>query len=101
MGFDGFVDTIVRVIRTSDWPGVYNYFQDISEFGHYIIDKQGKSCSLELDEQLVKIGGNMPITANALGNLGVHINCIGAMGYPKLHSVFHQISSNCKLYYRS
>lgn len=98
VGFDGFVDCIVRVIRNVDDKNSFTYFQEISEFGTYIIDKNGKSCSIELDEQVIKIGGNMPIMANALGNLGVKVNCIGAMGYPEIHEVFKGMSPNCSLY---
>lgn len=98
VGFDGFVDSIVRVIRSVDDKNLYTYFQEIPDFGAYLIDKKGKSCSVELDEQVIKIGGNMPILANALGNLGVKVNCIGAMGYPEVHEVFMGISPNCVLY---
>lgn len=97
-GFDGFVDSIVRVIRSVDNKNSYTYFQEIAEFGEYLIDKENKSCSVELDEQVVKIGGNMPIFGNALGKLGVKVNCIGAMGYPEVHQVFRGISENCTVY---
>ena len=29
----------------------------------------------------------MPITANALGRLGMNVNCVGALGYPQTHTV--------------
>lgn len=37
----------------------------------------------------------MPITANALAHLGVHVHCIGALGYPVPHPVFNSLHSNC------
>lgn len=98
VGFDGFVDSVVRVIRSVDDKNSHTYFQSISEFGEYIIEKKDKSCSIELEELVVKIGGNMPILANALGNLGAKVNCIGAMGFPEIHNAFRDISSNCVLY---
>lgn len=98
VGFDGFVDSIVRVLRSVDDGNSRIYFQEISEFGKYIQDKNSRSCSFELDEQYIKIGGNMPIFANALGSLGVKVNCIGAMGHPEVHEVFGGMSPNCTLY---
>lgn len=98
VGFDGFVDCIVRAIRKIDVKNNYTYFKDISEFGLHIIDMKEKSCAIELHEQLVKPGGNMPNTANAMGKIGVKVNCIGAMGYPQIHDVFFGISKNCSLF---
>lgn len=40
----------------------------------------------------------MPIMANALGRLGIHVNCVGALGYPQIHPVFNTLSSNCRRY---
>ena len=40
----------------------------------------------------------MPITANALGRLGMNVNCIGALGYPQTHIVFKNFPSNCRFY---
>lgn len=97
-GFDGFVDYVVRAIKNVNDENSCTFFQNIGEFGSYIVSKQGKSCIVELEEQVVKIGGNMPILANALGNLGVKVNCIGAMGYPEIEPVFKGMSSNCTLY---
>ena len=53
---------------------------------------------MELEGEHIKIGGNMPITANALGHLGIHVNCIGALGYPHPHDIFKALHSNCDLY---
>ena len=98
VGFDGFVDSIVRLVKSKNSGGNLTYFQEIAEFGSYIIDKQGKSCSIELEEVVNKIGGNMPIMANALGQLGIKVSCLGAMGFPDINKVFADMSANCKLY---
>jgi sugar/nucleoside kinase (ribokinase family) len=97
-GFDGFVDTIVRIIRSKE-PGLpHTFFTTTSEFGAYIVGKGGTSFGLEVEERKIKLGGNMPIMAHALGTFGVHVNCIGALGYPEIHPVFKNISSNCHVY---
>lgn len=97
LGFDGFVDTIVRVIRQKDDKGS-NYFESIREFGNYTVGKSGKNFSLELEERVTKLGGNMPIMANALGQLGFKPSCIGSFGYPDIHPVFQQMSLNTHLF---
>ena len=40
----------------------------------------------------------MPITTNALGRLGMSVNCVGALGYPQTHIVFKDFPSNCRFY---
>lgn len=97
-GFDGFIDTIVKVIKKKQAGKPPSLFTTIKEFGDYIVEKQEASLSLEIEERSSKIGGNMPIMANALGQLGATVNCIGALGYPQSHPVFKNLSSNCQLY---
>jgi sugar/nucleoside kinase (ribokinase family) len=69
----------------------------MTEFSGYFGEKSGKSCSIDLDALQEKIGGNMPIVANALGNLGCETICVGAMGYPEPEQIFTAMNSNCKL----
>jgi len=97
-GFDGFIDTITRIIRDKQGDSTPSLFNTIKEFGDYILEKQGASFSLELEERSIKVGGNMPIMANALGRLGLMVNCIGALGDPGVHPVFNQLSPNCHLH---
>lgn len=97
-GFDGFIDAIVRIIKTKQKKKPPVLFTTIKEFGNYILEKQGSSFSLETEQTNNKPGGNMPIMANTLGHLGVHVNCVGAFGYPNRHPVFKNLSSNCRIY---
>lgn len=97
-GFDGFIDTIVNVIKKKNTRKPSSLFTTIKEFGNYIVEKEGSSLSLEIEERSSKLGGNMPIMANALGQLGVTINCVGALGYPQIHPVFKSFPPNCHLY---
>jgi hypothetical protein len=97
-GFDGFVDQIVKIIKYKNEATPITFFQRKKEFADYIHEKEGTSFSLELHEQTIKLGGNMPIMANALATLGFKVNCIGALGYPHTHPVFNNLSANCKLF---
>jgi hypothetical protein len=95
-GFDGFVDTLVKVIRHRPPTLPAELFQTIAEFGDYVKEKTHGSFSLEVEERSIKIGGNMPILANALGELGITVNCVGALGYPEPARVFDSLSCRCK-----
>ncbi|CAN5619279.1 hypothetical protein BH10BAC2_BH10BAC2_45420 [soil metagenome] len=97
-GFDGFVDTIVRVIKNKEDKNKPEFFNTTNDFGKYITEKSGSSFSLEYEEINTKLGGNMPITSNALARMGIRVNCVGALGYPQVHPVFNNLSSNCKPY---
>ena len=97
-GFDGFIDTIVKIIKNKHESKGPDLFTSIEELGNYILEKKASSFSLEVEERSVKIGGNMPITANAMGSLGIKVNCVGALGYPQTHKVFKDFSKNCHFY---
>lgn len=97
-GFDGFVDTIVRVIRNKEDNKEPEFFTTTRDFAKYVTEKSGSSFSIEYEEVNTKLGGNMPITSNALARMGMHVNCVGALGYPHIKPVFSQLSSNCSLY---
>ena len=97
-GFDGFVDTIVKIIRTKRKNKSPEFFRTKKEFAKYVLAKGESSFGLELGEESTRIGGNMPILSNALGVLGMQVNCIGTLGHPQIHPVFKNLSPNCKLY---
>lgn len=97
VGFDGYIDTIIRVVEHSDVNGE-TYFKTMKCFGNYVAGKSHKSCSLELKVIKEKSGGNMPIFSKALSKLDVNVNCIGAMGYPTILPIFDDISERCKLF---
>jgi sugar/nucleoside kinase (ribokinase family) len=97
-GFDGFTDTLVKVIKMKEAMQPPEMFTTIEEFGSYILAKKAASLSLEMEEQNVKLGGNMPIMANALGEMGATVHCVGALGYPQQHPIFESLPPTCKRY---
>jgi pfkB family carbohydrate kinase len=97
-GFDGFVDTVVRILKHKEDSDTPVFFKTIDEFGRYIVAKENNSFSLEIEEISTKLGGNMPILSNALGLLGFNVNCIGALGFPQTHVAFKEMPSNCHFY---
>lgn len=96
LGFDGFVDRILRPMRTKTRKSAVP-FETMLEFSDWIKLKSGKSCSIDLELVQEKLGGNMPIVANALSNLGCNTTCIGALGFPDIHPVFKKMSEKCHL----
>lgn len=98
LGFDACIDFIVRVVREKNGPDVTGYFSDSNQFGDFLKNLDNKSCGVELQTKLSKPGGNMVITANALGNLGIHVECIGTFGIPDILPVFRTMSANCTLH---
>lgn len=98
LGFDGFTDTIFKVIKSKEGADTAEYFSSSQEFGKYIIEKNEKNFSLELEQLTTKIGGNMPIMANALAQFGATQSCIGSLGYPSIHPQFKKMPSNCTLF---
>lgn len=98
LGFDACIDNIVRVVRDKSGNNLTNFFSDSDQLGDFLLKLDNKSCGLELETKLSKIGGNMVITGNALGNLGIRVECVGTFGYPGILPVFRTMSSNCSLY---
>ena len=97
VGFDGFVDSLSRVVRDRDAEGHVRYFGRAAEFGSFV-SEAGGSRSLELSRLALKPGGNMPITAAAFASFGLGVACVGALGYPSRHPAFDVLPSSCEAY---
>ena len=83
VGFDGFVDTIVRPLRQAAGPDTAAQpFPTIRAFGEFLIEKAEKSCSIELAVESRQLGGNLPFLSRAAGGLGLSVSCIGMLGAP-------------------
>jgi hypothetical protein len=98
LGFDACIDNIVKVVKDRNENNETGFYTNIPQFGDFLISREHKSCGIELQTRLSKIGGNMVITANALGNLGIRVDCVGTFGLPEVLPFFKSISSNCVLY---
>jgi hypothetical protein len=96
-GFDACIDYIVRIVKEKQEGRKISFFTGSDEFGRFLINLDNKSCGVELATKLSRPGGNMVITANALGTLGVNVECAGTFGYPEILPVFRNISPNCYL----
>jgi len=96
VGLDGYIDFIQRAVRTQTQKGP-EFFNTIADFASHIGKAAGKSAQIELITQETKLGGNAPIMAEALANLGCKTTCIGNFGKDDIHPIFQQMHGNVTL----
>lgn len=88
VGLDGFVDTILHVVAQRESATKFTRLAAMREFAAKIDRAAGLSANFEFVAQMVKLGGNGPIMANALDSYGMAVTYVGNLGAPKLHPVF-------------
>ncbi len=98
VGLDGFVDTILHVVDKRESATKFTRLATMSEFGRRIQAAAGLSANLELVTQMLKLGGNGPIMANALGSYGLPMTYIGNLGAPNVHRVFADFARRAEVH---
>lgn len=88
VGFDGFVDTILHVVDQRESATKFTRLTRMRDFAERMKAAAGLSANFEFVTQMVKLGGNGPIMAQALGSYGLPVRYIGNLGAPHLHPVF-------------
>ena len=96
IGFDGFTDEIITAVDTRESPTSYVPFETIAKFAARIEEAIGKSCNLEFVTKKTKIGGNGPILAEALVQLGQIPSLIGCLGEHSIEPLFEPLVKRCK-----
>ncbi|MBU3664984.1 MAG: carbohydrate kinase family protein [Chthoniobacterales bacterium] len=97
VGLDGFADTILHVVATRESTESYKRMSSMAEFGKRIGAAAGLSANFEMVPQMVKLGGNGPIMANALGAYGTPVTYVGVLGAPNIHPVFADFAERAKV----
>ncbi|MEO6436888.1 MAG: hypothetical protein ABIP55_14165, partial [Tepidisphaeraceae bacterium] len=92
VGLDGFVDEIIAVVDKRQGHDQYEPIRTIDDLGVKIRNAAGESSNYELVVKRMKAGGNGPIMAGALVNLGVAVTYVGNLGYPNIHPVFEELA---------
>ncbi len=95
IGFDGFVDEVVHVVKKRIDPENYTRVLTLTEYGRRIAETSGLSSNVEIVTISKKLGGNGPILANALIECGVNMTYLGAIGYPDVNAVFTDMAARC------
>ena len=96
VGFDGFVDTLLRPIRRGQGAKA-EYFHTLSDFAAFLAQKGENSASVECALTARKAGGNNPLLCAALGRLGGRVISVGAYGREAVDPVFHPLARDCEL----
>ncbi len=98
LGFDAFVDLIVRPIRTGSAIYPESYYERMESLGRFMIERSGRSGSLELDIMQRRLGGNAPNVAAALECFGISLDLIGPYGETKTDPVFRRLEERGRIY---
>lgn len=98
VGLDGFVDTILHVVNKRESATKYTRVEKMKDFAKKIEAAAGFSANFEMVTQMVKLGGNGPIMANALGSYGTPVTYVGNLGAPNVHQVFNSFAKATDLY---
>ena len=97
VGLDGFVDTILHVVATRESAEQYTRMESMAEFGRKITAAAGLSANFEMVQQMIKLGGNGPIMANALDAYGSPVTYVGLLGAPNIHPVFADFAARAEV----
>ena len=73
----------------------YTRLAEIREFAGRVDQAAGFSANFEFVTRMVKLGGNGPIMANALGRFGAPVTYLGNLGTTNLHPVFTEFAAGC------
>ncbi|WDE95788.1 PfkB family carbohydrate kinase [Lentisphaera profundi] len=95
VGFDGFIDELYGLVKERDSEQDYKALKQMGEFADMVQNAVGKSANFEIIQKEVKAGGNGPIMANSLINLGLGLSYGGALGHPDIHPAFQDFSQLC------
>lgn len=97
IGFDGFIDEIIRLVDTRSSFDSYTPIPTIEDFGRRVLGAAGLSCNIEMVPEQVKLGGNGPIMANNLVEQGYDVSYCGALGADgHIHPVFADFAARCR-----
>jgi sugar/nucleoside kinase (ribokinase family) len=102
VGFDGFIDVIIRVVdrrRTMVYED-YEPIRTIAAYSERVAAAAGRSANLELVTIERRFGGNGPLLAGALGRLGLTVDYVGAVGSgvepTRLDPLFEPFAARCR-----
>jgi hypothetical protein len=98
VGLDGFVDTILHVVKQRESVAKFSRMTAMRDFSSMISAAAGYSANIEFVTAMVKLGGNGPIMANALSRLGLGVTYIGNLGAPAVHPVFAEFAQRARVY---
>lgn len=92
VGLDGFIDKIMVPIKVRNGVGeAFEAFETLTAFGEKIKSSSRSNLNIELYLKQEKMGGNGPLLANTLANLGVKVQYVGTLG-ESIHPNFKEFA---------
>lgn len=99
VGFDGFIDRIVRMVGTRRSMAMEDFdpIRTIPEFARRCAEAAGRSTNIEQVLVAERFGGNGPLMAGSLARLGMPTAFVGAVGDGGggIHPVFRGFAARC------
>ncbi len=96
VGFDGFVDNILKPVLERKDNTNFIPMSDITTFADRIKSGAGKSINVEIVKERSSMGGNGPIMANSLALLGNNVDIVGSMGRDEILPIFKTFTDRCR-----
>jgi len=96
VGFDGFVDNILKPVLERKDNKNFIPMTDITTFADRIKSGAGRSINVEIVKERSSMGGNGPIMANSLALLGNSIDIVGSMGENEILPIFKPFTDRCR-----
>jgi hypothetical protein len=100
LGFDGYIDTLYRMVKNRKSAQEVEYYTSMKDFGQYIINSAGSSGSVERILKK-KLGGGFTVnTGRAIANMAPQsqVKIIGALGYPTQDPIYNELPGNVSLH---
>jgi sugar/nucleoside kinase (ribokinase family) len=97
VALDGYIDRIQKVVASTNAANERQYYHSLDAFGKQIQRTAGMSSQMEIVSEVIKLGGNAPIMAEALATLDIPNRCLGTFGATTIHSVFQVMHEDVHL----
>ena len=100
LGFDGYIDSLYRMVKSRKSQTEVEYYDSMAEFGKRIVETAGSSGSIERILKKELAGGFAPNMARAISNMlpDCEIDLFAAMGLLDIHPIFKTFSKNVTLH---
>jgi len=96
-GFDGFLDSLYKVVKKEDEANSFVFHDTISDFAHKLLNSSELSADIEIVKIRESAGGNAPILARALSEFHDQITLCSCLGKPDIHPLFHHLKDTCRV----
>ena len=91
LSFDGYVDSLYSLAKSRESATEWTKMNSMKMLGELLINVAGSSANVERILKRKISGGFAPNSCKAINALGIKVNLIAALGYPKVHEVFEPL----------